>query len=129
MTPAEKLAQIVPSDAPLLVKAFLLNKDAGFVNAGMDASIKLDPFSFQKYGTLGGRVIQVSKDSIEDEQFGLVYETYIEPQQHSLQVDGIDIPISVGMSVTSEVKVGKRRIIEFFLYPLIKYMDEGVRVR
>ncbi|OPY81095.1 MAG: hypothetical protein A4E64_00068 [Syntrophorhabdus sp. PtaU1.Bin058] len=26
-------------------------------------------------------------------------------------------------------KVGKRRIIEFFIYPLIKYLDEGIKVR
>jgi hemolysin D len=33
------------------------------------------------------------------------------------------------LSVSAEVKVGKRRIIEFFIYPLIKYLDEGVSVR
>lgn len=31
--------------------------------------------------------------------------------------------------VASKIKVGKRRIIEFFIYPLIKYLDEGVSVR
>jgi hemolysin D len=128
VTPAEKLAHIVPTNSPLLIKSFLLNKDAGFVAKDMDASIKIDTFNFQKYGTIDGKVIQVSKDSIEDEQLGLVYETYIEPQKNTLMIDGVETPISAGMSVTSEVKVGKRRIIEFFLYPLIKYMDEGVSV-
>jgi hemolysin D len=33
------------------------------------------------------------------------------------------------LSVSAEVKVGKRRIIEFFIYPLIKYLDEGLSVR
>ncbi len=70
----------------------------------------------------------MSKDSIEDEQLGLVYETYIAPQSSTLMVNGVETPISAGMSVTTEVKVGKRRIIEFFLYPLIKYLDEGVSV-
>lgn len=128
VTPAEKLAFIVPTHSPLLIKALLLNKDAGFVTDGMDASIKIDTFNFQKYGTIAGKVIQVSKDSIEDEQLGLVYETYIAPQSSTLMVNGVETPISAGMSVTTEVKVGKRRIIEFFLYPLIKYLDEGVSV-
>jgi len=128
VTPAEKLAFIVPTHSPLLIKALLLNKDAGFVTDGMDASIKIDTFNFQKYGTIAGEVIQVSKDSIEDEQLGLVYETYIAPQSSTLMVNGVETPISAGMSVTTEVKVGKRRIIEFFLYPLIKYLDEGVSV-
>jgi membrane fusion protein, hemolysin D len=128
VSPAEKLAFIVPTNSPLMIKSFLMNKDAGFVASGMDASIKIDTFNFQKYGTIAGKIIQVSKDSIEDEQLGLVYETYIAPQSNTLIVNGVETPISAGMSVTTEVKVGKRRIIEFFLYPLIKYLDEGVSV-
>ena len=37
--------------------------------------------------------------------------------------------LSSGMSVTAELKVGQRRVINFFLYPLIKYLDEGMSVR
>ncbi len=129
VTPAEKLAYIVPDDSPLLIKAQLLNKDAGFVASDMEASIKIDTFNFQKYGTLDGTVQQVSKDSIEDEQMGLVYEVYIQPQQTTLMVEGVATPIVAGMSVAAEIKVGKRRIIEFFIYPLIKYLDEGMSVR
>jgi hemolysin D len=128
VTPAEKLAYIVPNNSPLLIKSFLLNKDAGFVARNMTASIKIDTFNFQKYGTIEGTVLRVSKDSIEDEQLGSVYETYIAPERNTLLINGVETPISAGMSVTSEVRVGKRRIIEFFLYPLIKYLDEGVSV-
>jgi len=28
-----------------------------------------------------------------------------------------------------EIEIGKRRIIEFFVYPIIKSIDEGVSVR
>lgn len=94
----------------------------------MPASIKIDTFNFQKYGTIDGKVRQISKDSIEDEHLGLIYEMYITPANDILLVNGIESPISAGMSVTSEVKVGRRRIIEFFLYPLIKYLDEGISV-
>ncbi|MEX2454527.1 MAG: hypothetical protein WD470_07475 [Rhodospirillaceae bacterium] len=34
-----------------------------------------------------------------------------------------------GMSVTAEVKTGKRRAIEFFLSPLMRYQDEAMRER
>jgi len=34
-----------------------------------------------------------------------------------------------GMSVTAEVRVGERRVIEFFFFPVIKYLDEGLKVR
>jgi hemolysin D len=37
--------------------------------------------------------------------------------------------IKPGMSVTAEVNIGKRRVIEFFLFPVIRYLDEGLKVR
>lgn len=129
VTPAEELATIVPLDSPLLIKAFVENKDVGFLEAGMEVSLKVDTFEFQKYGILDGKLLQVSKDSIEDQRLGLVYEAYVQPLQTTLIVDGKKTAISTGMSISAEIKVGKRRIIEFFIYPLIKYWNEGISVR
>ena len=129
VTPAEKLISVVPIDSPLVIKAMVESKDSGFVAPDMAASIKVDTFSFQKYGVLDGQVEQVARDSLEDERLGLVYEMYVKPLQTSLMVEGKETPITVGMGVTVEVKTGKRRIIEFFIYPMIKYLDEGISVR
>jgi hemolysin D len=43
--------------------------------------------------------------------------------------DGMVYPIKPGMSVTAEINVGKRRVIEFFLFPIIRYLDDGLKVR
>ena len=95
----------------------------------MNSAIKIDTFSFQKYGSLEGVVKTIGHDAIDDEKLGPVYEIKITPKKTTLKVEGEDKPIEPGMSVTAEIKVGKRRIIEFFIYPLIKYMDEGMSVR
>ena len=95
----------------------------------MEVAIKIDTFNFQKYGMIPGIVTHKANDSIEDEKLGPIYEVYIEPQEHFLSVNGEDVYLRSGMSVTAEMKVGKRRVIEFFLYPLIKYLDEGMSVR
>lgn len=129
VTPAEKLATIVPLGMPLMIRALVQNKDVGFLRQGMEVSVKIDTFDFQKYGVLDGKLIDVSKDSIEDKTLGLVYEIYVAPSKHTIRVEGRDVPISTGMSSTAEIKVGSRRIIEFFIYPLIKYLDEGISVR
>lgn len=129
VTPAEKLISVVPSDSPLVIKALVESRDIGFVTAEMAASIKVDTFSFQKYGILAGQVEQVARDSLEDERLGLIYEVYVNPLQTTLMVEGQETPITIGMGVTVEIKTGKRRIIEFFIYPMIKYLDEGISVR
>lgn len=129
VTPAQKLAVLVPVDSPLVIKTQVLNKDVGYLSSGMETAIKVDTFEFQKYGMLRGRLLQIARDSMEDEQLGVIYEAYVEPLETILQVDGKATPLTTGMTVSAEIKVGQRRIIEFFLYPLIKYLDEGVSVR
>lgn len=129
VTPAQELAAITPADMPLLIKATVLNQDIGFVKEGMPVSVKIDTFNFQKYGMIDGKVLTISKNSINDEKLGPVYEIYITPLTNTLNVEGKNEPIRTGMTLTAEVNVGKRRIIEFFIYPLIKYLDEGMSVR
>ena len=49
--------------------------------------------------------------------------------QSNINVNGKLVPISPGMSVTAEVKTGERRIIEYFLSPLLRYKQEAIRER
>ena len=129
VTSAQKILSIVPAKAPLRVQALVLNKDIGFIKVGMPVAIKVDTYDFQKYGTLKGQVTQIDKDSKDDPKLGPVYTVQVLPQQQDLMIDGHWRHLSTGLSVTAEVKTGKRRIIEFFIYPLIKHLDEGMSVR
>ena len=129
VSPNDNLIFIVPSDAPLIIKASVLNKDIGFLKLGQEVAVKIDTFSFQKYGLLQGNIIEISKDAIEDERLGLIYEIKIKPKSLDIKVEGEIKQLEIGMSVIAEVKTGKRRVIELFIYPIIKYMDEGLSVR
>lgn len=129
VTPAQELIALTPIETPMLIKAQVLNKDIGFIRVGMPVSIKVDTYDFQKYGILDGTVKSISKNSIEDEKLGPIYEIYIIPKKDTFIIDGNEKKISAGMTLNAEIEIGKRRIIEFFIYPLIKYMDEGISVR
>jgi hemolysin D len=129
VSPAEKLMSIVPEGVPMQIKAIVENKDIGFITEGMDVAIKIDTFDYQKYGLFKAKVEKISPNAIEDEKLGLVYEVFIKPETTYLEVEGKKRYLTPGMSATAELKVGERRIIEFFIYPLIKYYDEGVSVR
>ena len=129
VTPAQKLISIIPKNAPLILKVNVLNQDIGFIKEDMNVSIKVDTFNFQKYGLIPGVISHISNDAIEDEKLGLVYEVYITPQKNYLSYANKKYNLSSGMSITAEVKIGKRRVINFFIYPLIRYLDESVSVR
>lgn len=129
VTPAQKILSIVPVNMPLVIQATAMNQDIGFIKKDMPVSIKVDTYEFQKYGTLKGIVSRVDKDSKDDQKLGPVYTVIITPLQKDLLVDGHWQSLSSGLSVTAEVKTGKRHIIEFFIYPLIKHLNEGMSVR
>jgi hemolysin D len=120
---------IVPDGTTLIVEAMGLNKDIGFIKAGQAVALKFDTFSFQKYGTVKGKVVSISPDAIEDERLGLVYKINIQLGDKVLSLQGKSMNICPGMTVTAEIKTGTRRIIEFFFEPIIKYTDESLKLR
>ncbi|HQT32332.1 MAG TPA: HlyD family type I secretion periplasmic adaptor subunit, partial [Thiobacillus sp.] len=104
VTPAQPLMVIVPKDNVLEVEAMLPNKDIGFVNPGQDAEVKVETFPFTKYGTIHGKITQVSSDAIQDEKLGLIYSTRVKLARDTIQVDNKTVRLTPGMAVTVEVK-------------------------
>ncbi len=129
VTDAQQLMTIVPDQAQLEVEAVLQNRDIGFVHPGMPAEIKIHTFPFTKYGVIEGEVTAVSADAIADEQRGLVYRMRLRMQRDRIRVNGQSVQLIPGMAVTAEVKTGQRRIIEFFLAPLLRHGQESIRER
>jgi hemolysin D len=129
VTPAQPLMVVVPLGERLEVEAVLENKDIGFVEAGQPVVVKVDTFPFTRYGAIDGQVTDLSRDAVDDERRGLVYKLRARMDRSSLQVEGRTLSLSPGMSVTVEAKTGQRRLIDYFLSPLLRYADESVRER
>jgi hemolysin D len=129
VTPAQPIISVVPIHAPLIAKATVLNKDIGLLRQGLAAVVKVETFNFQKYGTIGGSIIHVSNESVKDEKIGMVYEVYLELDSTELHYKGEKVVLSPGMNLMIDFKIGKRRVVEFFLSPLFKAMDEGIKVK
>lgn len=129
VTEAQPLMVIVPSDQPLEVEALLQNKDIGFVRPGQQVQIKVETFTFTRYGVVHGTVQSISNDAIEDDKLGLVYSTRIQLAERSIRAGERNFALTPGMAVRAEVKTGRRRIIDYFLSPLQQYASESLAER
>ncbi len=129
VTPAQALMVIVPKQDGIQVEATIENKDVGFVNVGQEAAVKVETFQFTKYGMLPAHVISISQDAINDEKRGPIFNARIGLDKSWLTVDGKRVNLSPGMAVTVEVRTGKRRIIEYFLSPLMQHKSESMGER
>lgn len=129
VTPAQALMVVVPLDEGLEIEAVLENRDIGFVRAGQPVSIKVDTFPFTRYGTIDGTVLRVSSDAVPDQSGGMRYRLQTDLNKLSMQIDQRQVPLVPGMTVVVEAKTGTRRLIEYFLSPLMRFADESVRER
>lgn len=131
LKPSESIASIVPKGTDLVIEAMVLNKDIGFIEENQEVSVKVDAFPFQKYGLLKGRIEKVSADAYEDERYGQVYRIKVRLSRNEKKetINVLESRLLPGMGVTVEVKLGKRRIIDFLIDPFIKNMDEAFKLR
>lgn len=129
VSPAEKLMTLVPAAQPLVIESIVENKDIGYVKQGMPVAIKVDTYEYQRYGLIDGKVLQVDSDSHMDEKLGPVFTILIKPEKTTLLVNGKPQPIRAGMTVSSDVRIGKRRIIEFFLDPITRSLHDSFSLR
>jgi len=146
----QSLMTIVPTGSRLEVEALIMNKDIAFVEPGQRAVIKLDAFPFTRYGSLSGTIRHVSHDAVvvrealslaDSAQSGgqvpqgvqsmvdLVYPTTVVLDAYGMQIDGRLIPLTPGMSARVEIRTGERRLLEYFLSPLVLTASEAAHER
>ncbi|PPT73275.1 hypothetical protein XthCFBP4691_20545 [Xanthomonas theicola] len=107
----------------------MLNKDIGFLRPGQPVTVKIESFPYTRYGYLTGTVASVSHDAAQDEKLGLVFPARIKLNGDILDVEGVKVRMSAGMSLSAEIKTGKRRIINYLLDPIGRHSAESFRER
>jgi len=130
VTPAQELMVIAPQQGGLEIEAWIENKDMGFVSENQEVEIKVESFPFTRYGTIDGRVLTLSGDAVPLEKTGLFYSARVSMASTTIRIENNkDITLTPGMAVTVEIKTGQRRLIEYFLSPLLRGVREAARER
>ena len=130
---AEALYTLVPLDSPLEAEVSVEGLDVGHVATGGEARLKLEAWPFQKHGTLSGKVRTVTDDTFtpDPKKDGQQQRPYYKARVEVTATDLRDVPRSFrlipGMAVTAEIKAGERTILSYFLYPLLRGLDESIR--
>ena len=150
VSPAQVLLSVVPTESHLEIEAMILNRDIGFIHPKQQAEIKVDTFSFTKYGLLHGEVLSVSQDAIvrdkavdraseknpgaestssEPKGQDLSFSARVSLDRWQMQIDDRLINLTPGMAVTVEIKTGSRSLLGYLLSPLMKYGHDSLRER
>ena len=150
VTPAQQLMVVVPQGTGLEIEATLPNKDVGFVHKGQEVEIKVEAYTFTRYGLLHGRVTSLSQDAVaaqdpqqhdgrkdteaqNDEQARQAgqasYVAHVALERTTIRTEDGVSELEPGMAVTAEIKTGRRTVISYLLSPLLRLRQEGLRER
>ncbi|HLN23858.1 MAG TPA: HlyD family type I secretion periplasmic adaptor subunit [Patescibacteria group bacterium] len=126
----DTLVTLVPLDGAVEIDASVEPRDIAPLRVGDIVRIKLDAFPYQKYGTLDGSIKAVNGDVVDTEVNGhksSVYKLRIAIVKNNLHGLPADVALLPGMSAQCEIVVGHRRVMSYFLYPVIRALDSGLR--
>jgi hemolysin D len=129
VTPAQALLVVVPDGAEVTAEVMVANKDIGFVRPGHEVAVKVDTFNFTRYGLVPATVLRITPDAVVDEQQGPLFPATLRLHQLAMNIDGQPIKLAAGMTVSAEVKIGRRRVIDFLLSPLQQTMQQSLGER
>ncbi|WP_225771478.1 HlyD family type I secretion periplasmic adaptor subunit [Inquilinus sp. Marseille-Q2685] len=134
---AEPLFTLVPLTVPPEAEVSTASKDIGQLGTDEPARLKIDAFPFQKHGTASGTVRTISQDSFAsnarddkgnvDASAPPVYRARIRLIDTTLRSVPDTFRLLPGMTLTAEIEVGRRRVLSYFLYPLLRGLDESLR--
>lgn len=131
--PGEEIAQIVPSHAPLVVKAMVASQEKSKLKEGQNVLMRVSACPYPDYGTLKGQVKTISPDAFFPQSngtttvtpatattqkavgVGAFYELTIEPESLSLHQGEKQCSVQLGMEATADIISKEETVLQFFL--------------
>ncbi|MDV7339589.1 HlyD family type I secretion periplasmic adaptor subunit [Terasakiella sp. A23] len=117
---------LVPSNVPLNVEIDIDPRDISNLFPGAEMSVKLDAIPYQKHGDLEGEITFISEDTVDESltgDKGTFYRIHAEIQANNLHDLPEDFRLVPGMLLTGDIRVGRRRLITYFIYPVIRTIE------
>lgn len=118
--PGDNLIEIVPTEGGLLIEAKVKPADIAFIYPGQEAIVKVTAYDFSIYGSLHGKVVTISPDTVTDKKDNVYYVVKIQTDKKYLGSKEKPLKIIPGMMVNVDIITGKKTILEYILKPILK---------
>lgn len=116
--PGDAIAEIVPSDAKLMIEAHIRPEDIAHVQPDQPARIKFTAFPNRSTALVSGRITYVAADRLTDRANGLQYYTVmIAADAESLRAEG-DMKLQAGMPAEVYIEGVKQTPLEYLIEPI-----------
>ncbi|MBH8566665.1 HlyD family efflux transporter periplasmic adaptor subunit [Nostoc sp. CENA67] len=114
----DAIAQISPTDSPLIIKALVESQDIRKVENGQEVQLRVYGCSYTDFGTLQGQVKAISPDVItssDKDKNTAVYEVTIQPEKLILTAKNRNCAIQSGMEARADIISEQETVLNFIL--------------
>lgn len=128
----DTLAAIGDPDAPFLIGLQAPSKTIGLLEIGQRVVLKYDAFPFKTFGVKYGRVVSIGSQPLTLPPLGepalqadptrppqSQFLVEVEPEDRTIFAYGVERPILIGSSLTADVVVERRRLIDWVIDPIL----------
>lgn len=135
LRPGDEVMQIVPLEDDLVIEAKVSPVDIAFIKPGLEATIKIDAYDYSIYGTLSGKLVYISPDTLNEnlnvqqgEQPYYRVRVQTEGRKFSANTHK-ELDIQPGMTATVEIKTGSNTVLHYLVKPIFKTLSQSLRER
>ena len=128
INPGNAVVTIVPTGVELLTVFDVDPSDISKLIPDTSVKVHLSALPAQKHGELIGKITYISADTVEkniDGKDGNFYRARAIIIENKLKDTPPGFSLMPGMKVSGKIKVGKRRLITYFIYPLVRTLGNS----
>ena len=130
--PNVPLLSIVPAGSKLEAHLYSPSRSIGFMRAGQKVLLRYEAYPYQKFGHYDGVIASISRSAVNPAELpaqlaGMtsltgssepVYRIVASLERQTVNAYGKPVPLQPGMTLSADVFIEKRRLIEWVLDPL-----------
>ena len=129
VAPGATVADVVPKGDRLIIEAKLPTQDIGYVHAGQVALVMLSSSDAGRFGSLIGKVLSISPDTIESADGIPYYKIRISTTETFFQRENVKYRLVPGVQVTASIRTGKRSVLAYLADPFLGSFKTALRER
>lgn len=123
--PGEPLMRIVPTGKELFAEVRLDPRDVGHVALGDQATVKVSTYDPMTFGTIAGRVRQISASTFTTDDGVPYYRTEIALDSSHLSRGGQEHALLPGMIVDADIVTGEKTVLGYLAKPVYRALSQS----
>jgi hemolysin D len=127
LTEGTPVVVLVPTDVPMVAEIAFRSADSGSVAPGDPVDLKIDAFPWRRHGALVGQLIDVASASYQPPGATEALQPARVRFGGSLRDLAPGTVLLPGMTLEADVKTGSRSVLDYFLDPLLRGLNEALR--